>query len=517
MTQHKPVDVEAAPDPIVEMRGITVRFPGVLALDAVNFYLRPGEVHSLMGENGAGKSTLIKALTGVYGIDDGSITVDGESRVFSSTTDAQDAGISTVYQEVNLCGNLSVGENVMLGHEPRTRRGIDWKGVHAQAAQYLRQLGLSLDTRSTLSSHSIAIQQLVAIGRATVLDAKVLILDEPTSSLDSEEVEQLFGVIRDVRDRGVAVLFVSHFLDQVYEISDRVTVLRNGQLVGEYRMGELPRDDLVTKMIGRELDELDAISTKSDRVIDRAAAPVLRASDIGRRGVLEPASVDVYDGEVVGLAGLLGSGRTELVRLLYGADRPDSGQIEVNGAPVRLTSPRHAIDHRIAFSSENRRAEGVVADLTVAENVVLGIQARRGWLRPIKRSEQQAIVDEYITTLGIRPADPDQPVGNLSGGNQQKVLLARWLTTAPELLVLDEPTRGIDVGAKADIQRKVAELSEQGLSVIFISSELEEVLRLAQRVVVMKDRRKISELDAHDVDLDGLIQHIANGGEGSAA
>ncbi len=503
--------------PIVEMRAITIRFPGVLALDGVDFVLRRGEIHSLMGENGAGKSTLIKALTGVYPIDGGSITVAGEPRVFGTTADAQAAGISTVYQEVNLCANLSVGENVMLGHEPHARGGIDWKAVHRDAAHHLQSLGLKIDTRSILSSHSIAIQQLVAISRAMVLDAKVLILDEPTSSLDRGEVEQLFAVIRDLRDAGVAVLFVSHFLDQVYEISDRITVLRNGQLIGEYLVEDLPRGELVTKMIGRELDELEAISRTAGRTIDRSTTPVLRAQGLGRRGLLEPTDLDIYEGEVVGIAGLLGSGRTELVRLLYGAERADAGTLEVGGKPVRVSTPRHAIAHRMAFSSEDRRAEGIISDLTVAENIVIGIQAQRGWLRKVGRAEQDSLVSEYMGALGIRPADPNQLVRNLSGGNQQKVLLARWLATAPELLVLDEPTRGIDVGAKADIQRKVAELSEQGLSVIFISSELEEVLRLAQRVVVMRDRRRIGELESHTVDLDGLIDYIANAGEGSAA
>ncbi|WP_418001353.1 sugar ABC transporter ATP-binding protein [Microbacterium psychrotolerans] len=503
--------------PAVAMRGITISFPGVLALDHVDFTLRRGEVHSLMGENGAGKSTLIKALTGVYQIDSGTIAVDGEERVFSATADAQAAGISTVYQEVNLCANLSVGENVMLGHEPRGRAGIDWKSVHRLAADHLAGLGLTIDTRSILSSHSIAIQQLVAISRAMVLDAKVLILDEPTSSLDRGEVERLFAVIRELRDHGVAILFVSHFLDQVYEISDRITVLRNGRLVGEHVAADLPRDSLVSQMIGRELDELAAISRTADRVIDRTAVPVLRATGVGRRGMLEPADLDIYEGEVVGLAGLLGSGRTELVRLLYGADKADSGAVEIAGRPARLTSPRHAIDHRIAFSSEDRRAEGIIADLTVAENIVLGIQAKRGWMRPVRRAERDQVVSEYISALGVRPADPDMLVRNLSGGNQQKVLLARWLATAPQLIILDEPTRGIDVGAKADIQRKVAELSAQGLSVVFISSELEEVLRLAQRVVVMRDRRRIGELDSSTVDLDLLIDYIANEGEGSAA
>jgi simple sugar transport system ATP-binding protein len=499
------------------MRGITIRFPGVLALDNVDFFLRPGEVHALMGENGAGKSTLIKALTGVYSIDSGAITVAGEPVVFGTTADAQNAGISTVYQEVNLCSNLSVGENVMLGHEPRSFRGIDWKTAHEEAAKHLAALGIELDTRSMLSSHSIAIQQLVAIARAMVLDSKVLILDEPTSSLDRGEVELLFSVIRDVKSKGVAVLFVSHFLDQVYEISDRITVLRNGQLVGEYLVKDLPREKLVTKMIGRELDDLAAISRATDRDIDRSVEPVLRATGVGRKGILEPADLDIYDGEILGIAGLLGSGRTELVRLLYGADRPDSGHLEVSGVPVKFTSPRHAIDRRIAFSSEDRRAEGIISDLTVAENITLGIQARQGWFRRIRKAERDAVVSEYMDALGVRPADPNLIAGNLSGGNQQKVLLARWLATAPELIILDEPTRGIDVGAKADIQRKVAELSAEGLSVIFISSELEEVLRLAQRVIVMRDRRRIGELDPHTTDIDGLVEYIATNGEGKAA
>jgi simple sugar transport system ATP-binding protein len=511
------VTEDIAVHPMVQMRGITIAFPGVLALDAVDFTLRPGEVHSLMGENGAGKSTLIKALTGVYAIDSGAIEVDGAARSFRTTADAQEAGISTVYQEVNLCSNLTVGENVMLGHERRIAGCVDWPATHAAAAEHLAGLGLHLDTRSMLSSHSIAIQQLVAISRAMVLDSKVLILDEPTSSLDRGEVERLFEVVRSLRDRGVAILFVSHFLDQVYEIADRITVLRNGKLVGEYAVSELPRDQLVTKMIGRALNELESLSDAADREIDRTGTPVLRASGIGKRGFLEPADIDVYQAEVVGIAGLLGSGRTELVRLLYGADRPDAGSLELSGHQVKLTSPRHAIDHHVAFSSEDRRAEGVIGDLTVAENIVLGIQARKGWLHKIRKAEQDAIVKDYIASLDVRPANPQALARNLSGGNQQKLLLARWLATAPQLLILDEPTRGIDVGAKADIQRKVAELSQAGLSVIFISSELEEVLRIAQRVVVLRDRKRIGELDSSAVDLDDLVDYIANEGKGSAA
>lgn len=498
--------------PIVEMRGITIDFPGVKALDAVDFTLHRGEVHTLMGENGAGKSTLVKALTGVYSIDAGTISVDGEPRVFRGTADAQLAGVSTVYQEVNLCTNLSVGENVMLGHEPRRAGRIDWRATHREAEGHLQNLGVRIDTRSSLASHSIAIQQLVAISRAMVTDSSVLVLDEPTSSLDRGEVEQLFDVIRGLRSRGVAILFITHFLDQVYEISDRLTVLRDGRLVGEYIPSELPRGELVAKMIGRELVQFESISDAADHAVDRSDIPVLRATGVGRRGVLDASDIEVFDGEIVGIAGLLGSGRTELVRLLYGADRADTGRIEVRGVPTRMTSPRRAIDQRIAFSSEDRRSEGIVGDLTVAENIVLGIQAKRGAMRRIRTTERDAVVDEYIRALGVRPADPHALVRNLSGGNQQKVLLARWLATAPQLIILDEPTRGIDVGAKADIQRKVAELSAQGLGVVFISSELEEVIRIAQRIVVMRDRRKIGELTSHGIGVDDVVDFIANEG-----
>jgi simple sugar transport system ATP-binding protein len=498
---------------VVEMSKISISFPGVKALDGVDFRLREGEIHSLLGENGAGKSTLIKALTGVYPIDSGTIVVAGTERRFVSTADAQAAGIATVYQEVNLCANLSVGENVMLGHEVRGPFGIDWKATHAAAKTYLGELGLDVDPRSVLSTHSLAIQQLVAISRAVVVDCTVLILDEPTSSLDRSEVEQLFAVMRRLRDRNVAILFVSHFLDQIFEISDRLTILRNGSLEGEYEVGEITRSTLISKMLGRELAELESIGQASSRVIDRSAAPVLRVLGLGRKGSIEPMDLDVYDGEVVGLAGLLGSGRTELARIIYGADRPDSGSIEVRGTPTRLSSPQQSASHRIAFSSEDRREEGIIGDLTVAENLVLAVQAKRGWLRRVPRAEQEAIIDEYMVSLGIRPNNPNALIRNLSGGNQQKVLLARWLATAPQLLILDEPTRGIDVGAKAEIQQLVAKLADDGLGVIFISSELDEVLRVSQRVAVLRDRHKVAELDnTGDIGVDDIVQLIAKEG-----
>ena len=502
--------------PVVEMTGISITFPGVKALDGVDFRLFPGEVHALMGENGAGKSTLIKALTGVYATDSGRILVGGQERSFAGPAEAQAAGISTVYQEVNLCDNLSVAENVMLGHEVRRAGGIDWRATRAAAREHLRALDVDINPSSSLSSHSLAVQQLVAISRAMVVDARVVILDEPTSSLDADEVAKLFDVVRTLRARGVAILFVSHFLDQVYAISDRMTVLRNGQLVGEYRTAELDRVQLVQKMIGRSLEVLERLeeSPKPQIAEQRDTTPYLQAIGLGRKGSIEPFDLDVYPGEVVGLAGLLGSGRTELARLLYGADRADTGSLHVDGDVTRLRSPRSALAHGIVYSSESRKTEGIIGDLTVRENIVLGIQAERGWLRRVPQRRADEVVDQYIKALGIRPANPDAIAGNLSGGNQQKVLLARWLATAPRLLLLDEPTRGIDVGAKAEIQRLVAELAEQGMAVVFISAELEEVLRLSHRLAVLRDRRKVAELaNTDDVTTDAVVDLIASGGQ----
>jgi monosaccharide-transporting ATPase len=502
--------------PVVEMKGISISFPGVKALDDVHFRLFPGEVHTLMGENGAGKSTLIKALTGVYAIDSGSIVVMGEGRQFHGTADAQRAGISTVYQEVNLCTNLNIGENLMLGHEVRGVFGVNWRATHAAADEALRAMGLGhLDSREPLASLSIAMQQLVAISRAMVTDAKVLILDEPTSSLDALEVENLFHVLRSLRDKGVAILFVSHFLDQVYAISDRITVLRNGAYVGEYLTRELDRQKLISLMIGKELAVFASISRAATSLESAGATEVLlEATGLGRKGKVAPTDLVVNKGEVLGFAGLLGSGRTELARLLYGADKPDTGDVTIHGKHVSLHSPVSGLNNRIAFSTENRRDEGTVGDLTVRENLVLAVQARRGWSRPLSKREKDAIVDKYISELGVRPADPDRPIKDLSGGNQQKVLLGRWLATGPELLILDEPTRGIDVGAKAEIQAAVVQLADGGTSVVFISSELEEVVRLSSRVVVMKDHRKIDEITVGpDMTTQTIVDIIAAEGQ----
>ncbi len=497
------------------MKSISISFPGVKALDGVDFRLFPGEVHTLMGENGAGKSTLIKALTGVYRIDDGEILVGGQSRRLTGTADAQDAGISTVYQEVNLCDNLTIGENVMLGHETRGRFGINWTATHRAAVDALEKLGLGhLNPRQPLSTLSLAVQQLVAISRAMVAKSTVLILDEPTSSLDANEVEGLFAVIRRLRDQGVAILFVSHFLDQVYAISDRMTVLRNGQYQGEYLTRELPRAALIATMIGKEVASLASLdSERAERDHLHTDEPILRAEGLGRKGSIDPTDLELHRGEVVGFAGLLGSGRTELARLLYGADKADEGQVYFRGKKVDISTPTRGLAHKIAFSSENRRDEGIVRDLSVRENLVLAVQAKRGWARPLSKRDKDAIVTKYLAELNVRPADPDRPIRNLSGGNQQKVLLGRWLATKPELLILDEPTRGIDVGAKAEIQEQVAALADDGVAVVFISSELEEVVRLSDRIVVLKDHRKIAEIiNGPGVTADLIVNTIAEEG-----
>ncbi|HVK26833.1 MAG TPA: sugar ABC transporter ATP-binding protein [Nocardioides sp.] len=514
-TQHAGgVPAAQTPEPVIEMRDISITFGSVRALDGVSLRLLPGEVHALMGENGAGKSTLIKALTGVYTIDSGTIVVGAAEHQFSTPAAAQAAGISTVYQEVNLVPNLTVAENMLLGREPRFLGGINVRAMNRRAAATLERLGLDIDPRSVLGDHPIAIQQLVAIARAVDVEARVVILDEPTSSLDADEVEKLFEVMRRLREDGVAIVFVSHFLDQIYEIADRMTILRNGRLVEERMVADTTQLQLVKLMIGRELEALERLERAAANEVS-TTEPVLRAVGLSRKGSLEATDLCLYDGEVVGVAGLLGSGRTELARLLFGADTADHGTLEIRSERRKLRSPRHAIDRKVAFSSEDRKAEGVIADLTVADNMLLALQASRGWLRPIPQATRTRLVDEYIKALDIRPADPNALMRNLSGGNQQKVLLARWLITEPELLILDEPTRGIDIGAKAQIQAKVAELAAKGMSVVFISAELEEVLRLSDRLVVMRDRRKIDERRNDDVTVGDVLEIIA--GQADAA
>ncbi len=499
--------------PILSMEGISRRFPGVLALSGVDFRLFPGEVHALMGQNGAGKSTLIKVLTGVHPADAGRVLLEGREIRPSSPLDAQRLGISTVYQEVNLCPNLSIAENVCLGKEGLGRWAIRWRALRRRAEAALAALNVHVDVTAPLSSVSIAVQQLVAIARALDASTKILILDEPTSSLAEEEVRQLFSVIRGLKARGMAILFITHFIDQTFEISDRITVLRNGERVGEWPVAELTRIELVTRMVGRSVDE--AVPARAQRGGAGAAAPeaaaFLRARGLGRRGSVQGVDLEVRRGQALGVSGLLGSGRTETARLLFGIDRAEHGTIEVDGRAAALSSPLQAILRGIGFCPEDRKLEGVIGELSLRENIVLALQAKRGIFGFLSRARQDEVAARYIAALGIKAPDADTPIAQLSGGNQQKALLARWMATDPRMLILDEPTRGIDVAAKLEIMGQVMKLCDEGMAVVFISSEMEEVLRYSDRVAVMRDRRKVGEIAAGEADERKVFQIIAGG------
>ena len=493
---------------LLQLRGISKGFPGVKALSEVDFTLRRGEVHALMGENGAGKSTLIKVLTGVHPPDSGTISLAGKNIAPASPAEAEREGISTVYQEVNLIPTMSVADNVMLGRQP-IRVGFLRKGeMRKRAEEALSRIGLQIDVGRPLGSCSMAQQQLVAIARALDVKARLLILDEPTSSLDAAEVEHLFRIRRRLRDDGMAILFVTHFLDQVYAVSDRITVLRNGRFIGEYRSADLPRLQLISAMIGREFTQMEKMREEKDDPKSTKKS-FLQADQVGLKGTLNPISLNLGCGEVLGLAGLLGSGRTETAKILFGITPSDSGDVKIDGRDARLKSPREAVRHGLAFCSEDRKAEGIIPHLSVRENMLLALQAKRGALRKLSRDEQDKIVDHYIRALNIKTPDAEAPIMNLSGGNQQKVLLARWLAMQPSLIILDEPTRGIDVGAKAEIEKLVDSLRKQGMSVLFISSDIEEIVRTCDRVAVLRDRRKVGELSGPDVQANRIMNVIA--------
>ncbi len=500
------------PEPLLSMTGISKTFPGVRALHHVDFELQAGEVHALMGENGAGKSTLIKVLTGVETLDAGEIRLAGRAIRARSPQDAQRLGISPVYQEVNLCPNLSVAENIFIGREPLKGGRIDWKAVNTRATELLERLSISLNVGQSLGSFSVAIQQMVAIARALDISARVLILDEPTSSLDAHEVAKLFQVMRRLKTEGLGIVFITHFLDQVYAIADRITILRNGEKVGTYAAAGLPRLELVSKMIGKELVDLESMAAHKPATSDEAPAR-LAARGLGLHGVVQPLDLEVRAGEVLGLAGLLGSGRSETAQLLFGIKTPDQGTLTVDGRVVKHPSPRGSISQGLGMCPENRKADGIIDELSVRENLILALQAGRGWWRYLPARAQGELADRYIKALSISTPSAEAPIKNLSGGNQQKVILARWLATNPRVLILDEPTRGIDVGAKTEIQKLVLALAGEGKAVIFISSELEEVLRCCTRVAVLRDRAKVGELAGAEVSEGGIMNLIAGRAE----
>ena len=487
--------------PVLELQGIHKSFGAVQALRNAGLRLFPGEVHALMGQNGAGKSTLIKVLTGVYTPDAGSMRLQGRPIAPRSPQESQALGVSTVYQEVNLCPNLTVAENIFAGRYPRKRWRIDWTTMNRQARELLSRLNLSLDVTRLLSSYPVAVQQMVAIARALSVSARVLILDEPTSSLDDDEVQRLFAVLRRLRDEGMAILFVTHFLEQVYALSDRITVFRNGEFVGEHLAKDLPAPALIAAMIGREFATREGQAAPLADADQRA--PLVQLRGLGRRGQVQPTDLDIRPGEVLGLGGLLGSGRTELAQLLFGLSTADAGELRVNGQAHKVGCPSDAVKLGMGLCPEDRKTDGIVAELSVRDNIVLALQARRGVWRFMPEAEQRQLADRFIAALGIKTASAETPIGQLSGGNQQKALLARWLATHPQLLILDEPTRGIDVAATQEIMDEILRLAGEGMAVLFISSEIDEVVRVSHRIAVLRDRRKVGELPGgspeHDV------------------
>lgn len=506
------IEKQVQDNPSLVLTGVTKTFPGVRALNNVDFKLCRGEIHALMGENGAGKSTLIKVLTGVYSMDRGSVTLDGKPVVIRSPQDAQKLGISTVYQEVNLCPNLTVMENLFLGREPRKMGFIDWKQMKRQAVDLLQKLNIPADPTAQLDSCSIAIQQMIAIARAVHTRCRFLILDEPTSSLDADEVDKLFSLMRQLREEDVGIIFITHFLEQVYAVCDRITVLRNGELVGEYETEKLPRLELVKKMMGKEIENLSEISASKKEYNSAEEVPLLEVRELSSGSTrIAPFDLKMHKGEVVGFCGLLGSGRSELVRAIYGADKAVQGQIHIKGKNVKIKKPLDAMKLGMAYLPEDRKAEGIFADLSVRENIIIALQARRGVFRRLSRKEMEKFADEFIKLLSIKTASRETPIKSLSGGNQQKVILARWLLTQPEFMILDEPTRGIDIGTKTEIQKLILKLAGEGKSIAFISSEMDEMLRTCTRMVVMRDRRKVGELTQDDLNQNKIMQTIAGG------
>lgn len=496
-------------DVVLSMRKICKTFPGVRALQNVDFTLRKGEIHALMGENGAGKSTLIKVLTGVYPKDSGQIHLAGVNKEITvrSPQEAQNLGISTVYQEITLCPNLTVAENMFIGRG--NYRFVNWRSIEKKTTEILAKLNILARATQQLASCSLAVQQMVAIARSVDMNCKVLILDEPTSSLDEHEVAKLFSLMRELKSRGVGIIFITHFINQAYEICDRITVLRNGELAGEYEIKDLPRVQLISKMLGKELDDISALQNRKSLHAKADATPVYEAFGLSSAELPKAFNFEIHRGEVNGFTGLLGSGRSESVRAIFGADKITGGRVKVNGKNVKISKPRDAMKHGIGYLPEDRKQDGIVEDLSVRENIILALQVMKGFFRPFSKTEAEAFADKYIKLLGIKTASADTPIKSLSGGNQQKAILARWLLTNPQYLILDEPTRGIDVGTKVEIQKLVLRLAEEGVSVTFISSEIEEMLRTCSRLIVMRDRKIAGELSGEDMTQAKIMHTIA--------
>lgn len=508
MTLYKIMSGGAAMEYILEMKGIQKSFPGVRALKGVDFKVKPGEIHSLMGENGAGKSTLIKILTGIYQKDEGTIIFDGKEVEIKNAIDAQNIGISTVYQELNMIPYLSVGENIYLGRYPYKNKKIDWQTLYKNAQKLLDDMGLKIDAKETLNNYGTAAQQMISIARAISLNCKLIVLDEPTSSLDTDEVQMLFKLIRNLQKKEIAIIFISHRLDEVYELSDRITILKDGEYEGTYPVSELSQNELITKMVGRNIVQ-EAKNVRQHT--NDSEELIIELDHVIMNPKLKDISIKVKKGEIVGLAGLLGAGRTESAQVIFGYSIPDSGTVKVKTVPVSLKSPRDGLKHKMAFVTENRREEGIIPNMSVRDNILLSnLQniSKNGFL---DRSSGDKIVNDYIKRLGIKTPSPNQKIKNLSGGNQQKVILARWLATNPDFIIFDEPTRGIDVGAKRDVEELIAEVADMGLAILFISSEMAEISRNCDRVYVIRDGKVAGELFANEISQDAITNTIAEG------
>ena len=497
--------------PVLEARGVTKRFAGVTALDSVDFAVRPGESLALMGENGAGKSTLIKVLTGVYQPDDGELLLGGVPAKFARPLDAQRSGVSTIYQEVNLIPLMSVAQNIFLGREPRNRFGlINFPRMYADARALLDVYGIDVDVRRPLRSLALGIQQMVALARSVSINARVVIMDEPTSSLEAREVETLFSVVALLREQGIAIVYVSHRMDEIYRVAERVVVLRDGRVVHVGGLAELPRVELISLMLGRSVEKVSRGGTTAfGGSHSSSAPPVLVADDLSRKHQIDGIDIQIRPGEVVGLGGLLGSGRSETLKALAGVMQLDRGSVKIDGKTVRSGSVPAAIRAGIVMLPDDRKAEGIVPGLSVRDNIVLAALPRLSRGGFSSKKNQDAVVDVFMKRLHIKASSPDQIVSELSGGNQQKVMIARWLAMSPKVLLLDEPTRGIDVGAKAEVQALIDELAREGLAIVLVSSEVEEVVEGSARVLVLREGSLETELEGDDVNEGRLLAALA--------
>lgn len=499
---------------LLAMNGICKSFSGTEVLHQVNLKVSYGEIHGIMGENGAGKSTLIKILTGIYHKDFGvgEIVFDGNVINPKTAIDAQRLGISAIYQEINLIKYLSIAENIFLGRQPKKHGFIDWKQMNEQSQEIMLGLGINVDVRKGLGEYGTAIQQMVAIARAISINAKLVVMDEPTSSLDEDEVSILFGVIRKLKERGISIIYISHRLNEVFEITDKITILRDGYVVGYTKTSEIDRIELVSKMIGKDASEI--INNKKKKLNNKISFEyICEAINIKSVPKVKDLSINIKKGEIVGLAGLLGSGRTEFAKILFGDNAPDDGIIKVNGRPIKFNKPSDAIRLNFAFCTEDRKNEGIFPDLSLKENIMMANLSKIKKIGVINKSEENFSVNKYINDLRIKVQSIDQPISNLSGGNQQKALLARWLITKPELIILDEPTRGIDVGAKSEIEKLIQSMAQSGISILMISSELEELVRGCDRIIVIREGYNVGEISHEDISEEMIMKIIADSHE----